>query len=198
MPRIAIYARISPGGRDSENQLIDLRQFVERKKSDDWVLVHEYVDNLVSGKTSDRPQFKKMFEAANNREFDILLFWALDRLSREGVYETLQHLQKLSNNKIEWYSYKEEYLRSVGMFRDVVLSILACIAKQERIRISERTIVGMKRAKAEGKVIGRPKVDVNKLRVREDHKNGMSFGKIAKKYGIGVGTAFRICEFKVS
>ena len=81
----------------------------------------------------------------------MVLFWSLDRFSREGVLETLQHLQKLTSNGVEWYSYREEYLRSVGVFKEAVLAILAAIAKQERVRISERVQAGLSRAKAEGK-----------------------------------------------
>src|SRR5664279_411179 len=94
--RIALYARVSTRdkGQDHENQIRELREFVERKSSDGWVLAHVYVDRL-SGKTADRPAFRKMFDAASRREFDVVLFWSLDRLTREGVLETLQHLKIL-------------------------------------------------------------------------------------------------------
>jgi len=78
-----------------------------------------------------------MLEAASRKEYDMVLFWSLDRFSREGVLETLQHLKALTSHGVEWFSYREEYLRSIGPFRDAVLAILAAIAKQERVRLSE-------------------------------------------------------------
>jgi len=77
------------------------------------VLAQEYTDK-VSGKTDKRPAFQQMFADASRKQFDMILFWSLDRFSREGVLETLQHLQKLTSYGVEWFSFREEYLRSVG------------------------------------------------------------------------------------
>ena len=89
-----------------------------------------------------------MFEAASRREFDVLLFWSLDRLSREGTVETLNHLQRLTSYGVHWRSFTEQYLDSTGIFREAVIGILAAVAKQERVRISERVQAGLARASA--------------------------------------------------
>src|SRR5262245_11341550 len=101
--RIVVYARVSTKdkGQDHENQVRELREFVARKASDGWVLAHEYVDKA-SGKSSERPAFQKLFEGASRKQFDLVLFWSLDRFSREGVLETLQHLQRLSSQGVQW------------------------------------------------------------------------------------------------
>ena len=155
--KIAIYARVSTkdGRQDTENQLRQLRAFAETQG---WGVVHEYVDRA-SGKRGDREQFQKMFAAASRREFDCLLFWSLDRLSREGTVETLNHLQKLTNYGVNYRSFTEQYLDSTGMFKEAVIGILAAVAKQERVRLSERTVAGLERAKAQGRVGGRPKAE---------------------------------------
>lgn len=77
------------------------------------------------------------------RRFDLVLFWSLDRLSREGVSATLNHLERLTASGVEWRSFTEEYLDSTGLFKDAVIAILAVIAKQERIRRSERASVAI-------------------------------------------------------
>src|ERR1700692_3944789 len=155
--RTAIYARVSTkdGRQDTENQLRQLRAFAETQG---WTVVHEYVDRA-SGKRGDREQFQKMFADASRREFDILLFWSLDRLSREGTVETLNHLQRLTSCGVNYRSFTEQYLDSTGIFKEAVIGILAAVAKQERVRLSERTIAGLERAKAQGRVGGRPKAE---------------------------------------
>jgi DNA invertase Pin-like site-specific DNA recombinase len=108
-----------------------LRQFAATTQG--WTVAHEYVDHA-TGKHSDREQFQKLLHEASRRHFDIVLFWSLDRFSRAGVRETLNHLERLSSDGVGWRSFTEQYLDSCGIFKDAVLAILAVIAKQERVR----------------------------------------------------------------
>ena len=189
--RVAIYSRVSTRdkGQDVKNQLRQLRDFCFKQEG--WITVHEYVDR-VSGKHGDREQFQEMLAAASRREFDVVLFWALDRFSREGVYATLQHLQRLTSYGVGYRSFTEQYLDSCGLFKDAVISILATIAKQERIRLSERTIAGLERAKANGRVAGRPRVICNRDKVLALRQSGQSLGMIASKLGLTKTTVHRI------
>ena len=100
--RIALYARVSldNGEQDPENQLRELRAYCERRG---WTEATEYVDRA-TGKNADRVEFKRLFEDAHKRKFDLVCFWALDRFTREGVLETLQHLRRLTDYGIAWHS----------------------------------------------------------------------------------------------
>ena len=188
--RIAIYGRVSTKdkGQDTENQLLQLREFCSRQG---WIVTCEYVDR-VSGKHGDREQFQEMFAAASRREFDVVLFWALDRFSREGVFSTLQYLQRLTSYGVGYRSFTEQYLDSCGLFKDAVISILATIAKQERIRLSERTIAGLERARSRGRIAGRPRVICNRPMILELHRSGYSLGKIAAELKLTKTTVYRI------
>ena len=193
MLRIAVYARVSTSdkGQDTENQLRELRQFVANKAAEGWTLAGEYVDQA-SGKNANRPEFQRLFRDAAERRFDLVLFWSLDRFSREGVVETLQHLERLKANGVQWWSFKEEFLRSIGPFSDAVLAILACVAKQERVRLSERVKAGLDRARSQGKAVGRPKVVVDRAKVLELHQQGLSQWDISQKLGVSRASVGRI------
>jgi DNA invertase Pin-like site-specific DNA recombinase len=194
--RTAIYARVSTkdGRQDSENQLRQLRTFAA---SQNWTVVHEYVDKA-SGKRGDREQFQKMFGAASRREFDVLLFWSLDRLSREGTVETLNHLQRLTGYGVNYRSFTEQYLDSTGMFKEAVIGILAAVAKQERVRLSERTIAGLERAKAQGRIGGRPKAEDSEprlaARIGRLRAQGHSIRAIAAEVGKSPNTILRLLK----
>jgi DNA invertase Pin-like site-specific DNA recombinase len=178
--KVCLYGRVSTSKQDNENQLAQLRQFAA---SQGWTIVQEYCDE-VTGSTSNRPAFKAMFLAASQRQFDCVLFWALDRLSREGALETLQHLQKLTGYGVAWRSFTEQYLDSTGIFRDAVISILAVVAKQERVRRSERTKAGLERARSKGKKLGRRRVVVDRERIAHLRSAGLSWDMISAQTGI--------------
>jgi DNA invertase Pin-like site-specific DNA recombinase len=189
---IAIYARISTIKQDNLNQLDQLRDFAATQG---WNISKEYVD-VATGKNGDREQFKALFDAASRREFELVLFWSLDRFSREGVLETLQYLQRLTAYGVGYRSFTEQYLDSCGMFRDAVISILAVIAKQERVRLSERTLAGLAVARARGRVGGRPRLQCDRRKVMKLHAAGNSLGSIAKQLRLTKTTVYRIVHAK--
>jgi DNA invertase Pin-like site-specific DNA recombinase len=191
---VALYARVSTkdGRQDTENQLLQLRDYCKKQ---DWQIAAEYLDHE-SGGHSRRPQFQRMFVDARARKFDLLLFWSLDRLSREGVLATLGHLERLTAAGVDWRSFTEEYLDSTGQFKDAVIAILAVIAKQERIRRSERASAAIARLRRQGKTdhLGRKrKVTGAKLEtVRQLHAEGLSLRMIAMKVRVSPMTVHRI------
>lgn len=193
--RVSLYARVSTKdkGQDTENQLSQLRQYAGAMG---WQIVSEFVDHE-SGSKSDREQLQEMFKSASQRQFDVLLFWSLDRLSREGVLPTLQYLNRLTGYGIGWRSFTEQYLDSTGMFRDAVISILAVIAKQERNRISERTKAGLERARAKGKQLGRPRNNLTASEIKQLLADGSNRKQIAQKNKCSLATISRVLKAAV-
>ena len=190
---VALYARVSTkeGRQDTENQLIALREYCRKQG---WQITGEYIDHETGG-TSKRPHFQRMFSDARTRKFDLVLFWSLDRLSREGVSATLGHLERLTRSGVGWRSFSEEYLDSTGVFRDAVIAILAVIAKQERIRRSERASAAIARLRRQGKTdrLGRRRkvVGAKLERVQVLHEEGLSLRQIALKMRVSVMTVQR-------
>ncbi len=192
----AIYARVSTadGRQEAENQLVQLRQFAGTQG---WGIVREYVDHE-SGSRSDRIEFRRLFDDASRREFDVVLFWSLDRFTREGSLETLQYLSQLGSYGVSFRSFTEAYLDSCGFFKDAIIAILGAIAKQERARISERVRAGLDRAKQHGtrsgNPIGRPRVIFRRDEALDLREQGWSWSKIARRLGVGITTVRRACE----
>ena len=187
--RIAIYGRVSTDKQDNENQLLQLREFATKQ---DWSIFSEYVDTE-SGSTAARPAFQRMLKDASQRKFDMVLFWSLDRLSREGVLPTLKHLETLTSYGIGWRSFTEQFFDSCGVFKDAIISIMATLAKQERVKRSERTRAGLARVRASGRILGRPKsihrhsADIVRLRAE-----GLSLRAIGRQLGISDGSVRRL------
>ena len=185
MKTIGVYARVSTDKQETANQLLQLREFAGKQG---WEIVAEYVDTVSGSGKLKRSQFDKMMLAASQKQFDLLLFWKLDRLSREGVRMTLTYLERLDTWGVAWRSYMEPYLDSCGAMKDVVLSIMACMAQQERISISERTKAGLRRAVKDGKVLGRRPVMVDLVLAKKMKKEGMGLRGIAAKLDCSVNT----------
>lgn len=197
--KCAIYARVSTRDKqETLNQLAQLREFCRRQG---WQLVIPEYINHETGSISTRDEFQKMLLHASQRKFDVLLFWALDRLTREGTLATLQYLERLTSYQVGYKSFTEPYLDSCGTFRDVVVSLLATMAKQERIRMGERVRAGIAQARRAGKRLGRPPLrvltaeDIARLR-KERARTKAPFRTLATKYGLSVWTVHKLCSGK--
>jgi DNA invertase Pin-like site-specific DNA recombinase len=190
--RAAYYLRISTEEQELDNQRREIMPFIERRG---WKLVHSFEDVMSGRKTEkDRPGFAAMLKAAHQRKFDTLVFWALDRLTREGTRATLNYLQRLESKGVGYVSYQEQWLDSTGPFKDVMISLFATLAKQERARTSERTIAGLTVARAKGKRLGRPPLPQETIRtvLSLSQHAGMGARKIAKRTGFPLGTVSAI------
>ena len=180
--RVAIYARVSTDdrGQDPLNQQLQLREFASRHG---WIVVREYMDQA-SAASSEREGFKRLWVDIARRRFDLLLFWSLDRFTREGTFKTLFYLKRLSDAGVAFKSYSEPYIDSLGVFSDAIVGIIAAIAQQERQRISERTKAGLARVKKQGKRLGRPRLQIDLADVKRLQGMGKSLRAIAKEIGV--------------
>ena len=153
--KIGIYARVSKNdeSQDPLNQINPLRDYAKALGGE---VVEEYVD-MASGGSSDRESFIRMLSDADKHRFDLLLIWALDRFSREGISNTIGYLERFKRNNIAIKSLQESWLdtRDEGLGQ-LLLAIFSWVAQQERKRIVERTRAGLERAKRQGKKLGRP------------------------------------------
>ena len=181
----AIYARVSTRdkGQDTENQLKQLRKYA---KVQNWT-VAEYVDHE-TGKHADRPEFQRMFDTATRREINMVLVWSLDRFTREGVAETFMHIRTLLNHGVQFESLTEPHFRTTGPAGELMIAIAAWIAKQERIRISERTLAGLAVAREQGRIGGRRMHIFPRDRAAALRAEGKSWRVIAAELGVPVMT----------
>jgi DNA invertase Pin-like site-specific DNA recombinase len=157
-------------------------------------IVGEYVDHKSGRKGSDRrKQFAKLFEDASRRKFDCVLFWALDRFSREGLAATVSHLQRLASFGVSFHSFTEQYLASDNaMVRDILLAVMSSLARVEAQKIGERTKAGMARARAAGKHVGRPRLSQAAINaIDKCAASGFSPYKIAKDLRIDRKTVLK-------
>jgi len=156
--RVAIYLRVSKddGSQETDNQLIQLRGFCERWENHE--LVAEFVDRESGTRgRRERRDFDRVFADAARRRFDVLLFWALDRFSREGIRKTIAYLERLDACGVAFKSYTEPFLDTDNeLITHIVLGVTSYYAQQKALRISDRTKAGLERARRNGKVLGRP------------------------------------------
>jgi DNA invertase Pin-like site-specific DNA recombinase len=187
--RVAIYARVSTDdkGQDPENQLRELRAW---SMNSGHVIAGEYVEHESGRKGADkRRQFATLFDDAAKRKFDMVLFWALDRFSREGMAQTIAHLQRLTSYGVSFHSYSEPHLATDNeLVRNILLALLSGEGRGQKI--SERTKAGMARAKAKGARIGRPRLDADlRQKIAQRAAKGETAYAIARALGIDRHTA---------
>ncbi len=192
--RVALYSRISTDKQETENQAVQLREFAAKQG---WEIVREYTDTASGGK-ADRDGLKQMFTDASKRQFDLVLFWALDRLSREGVLETLRYLERLTSYGVGYRSYTEQFFDSCGVFRDAIIAVMATLAKQERIKRSERTKAGLMTARNRGKRLGRPRKALHSGQIEMMRSAGASYRKIAQALSLSHTAVMNVCKQNVS
>jgi DNA invertase Pin-like site-specific DNA recombinase len=184
--RAAIYARVSTGDQHLETQLLDLREMAKQRG---YEIVHEFTD-IISGSKSRRPGLDQLMADARRHRFDIVLVAAFDRVAR-SVRHFLEVLDELSHLNIEFISLRENIDTGGALGRAMVV-IVGAIAELEKSLIVERVRAGMRRAKLEGRRIGRAPLNIDRQQVVADRRSGMSLTEVAKKYRISRATVCRL------
>lgn len=198
--RAAIYARVSTSKQEAENQLRELRGFCERRG---WSLVREFTDEAVRGRADHKPQLEAMLDAAHRREFDVVVFWSLDRLTRKGPDDAAAILGRIQASGCDFISYREGALTSLGPWGRVVIDILAIVANFESTRMGERIKAGIAERRAEAEKAGETFLwgQARKSKLREDPElpskvkalrdGGRSWSQIAATLRLPLGTCRR-------
>jgi DNA invertase Pin-like site-specific DNA recombinase len=184
--RAALYCRISTGDQHLETQLLDLREMAKQRG---YEVVREFTD-IISGSKSRRPGLDQLMADARRHRFDIVLVAAFDRIAR-NVRHFLDVLDELNQLGIEFVS-KRENIDTSGPLGRAMLTIVGAIAELERDLIRERILGGMRRAKLEGRRIGRAPLNIDRVAVVRDRLSGMSLTDVAKKYHVSRATVCRL------
>ena len=186
--RVAVYARVSTAnnGQDPSMQTRELREYCERRG---WVVVTEYVDVGISGAKEKRPELDRLMADAHRRPFDAVVVWKFDRFAR-SVSHLLRALENFKALGIEFVSLSEQVDTSTPTGK-MVFTVLGAVAELERSLIAERVRAGLRNARAKGKRLGRPRVEVDLARIDHLRGQGYSWGAVAREMGIGEGTVRR-------
>ena len=167
--RVAIYARVSTSDQSTESQLLDLRRYVRERG---WTLFKEYTDNGVSGTKDSRPALNELMDAAKKRRFDTVLVWRFDRFARSTKHLILA-LEEFRNLGIDFISYQEN-IDTSSPLGSAIFTIISAVAQLERDIIAERVKAGLRRARENGKKLGRPRVSVDMGQVKALRSQGYS------------------------
>ncbi len=184
MKTVALYARVSTvNGQDPETQLVALRQYAQARR---LKVYREYVDVGVSGSKDRRPALNELMKDSHQRHFDGVLVARFDRFAR-STRHLVMALDEFNALGVHFISLNESIDTSTPMGK-MVFTVIGAVAELERSLIQERVVMGIQRAKKQGKQLGRPRVYVDITKAYRLQAQGLSMRKIAKRLGIGLGT----------
>ena len=186
MKKAALYCRVSTGDQHLETQLLDLRELAKQRGLE---VVREYTD-VISGAKSKRAGLDQLMTDARRHRFDVVLVAAFDRIAR-NVRHFLEVLDELSHLNIQFISLREN-IDTGGPLGRAMLTIIGAISELERSLIVERVKSGMRRAKLEGRRIGRTPLNINREEVVSDRRSGMSLTQVAMKHRISRASVCRL------
>ncbi len=189
MKRAALYVRVSTPDQHVESQLYDLRELAAQRG---FEVIHEYEDRGVCGKKARRPGLDALMADARRKKFSVVLVAAFDRIAR-STRNFLQVVDELDSLGIEFISRREGVATGDAMGR-LFVTIISAIAELERSLVVERVKSGMRRARLEGRQIGRARLNVNREQVLQDRRSGMSLTEVANKHRISRASVCRLMK----
>ena len=187
--KAAIYARVSTPDQHLETQLYDLRKLAAQRG---FEIVREYCDRGISGSKAKRPGLDAMMQDSRRGEFSVVLVAAFDRIAR-STKNFLAVIDELNSLSVEFVSAREAIDTSGPMGR-MFLTMVGSIAELERSLIVERIKAGMRRAKIEGRRLGRAPLDVDRAAIVHDRLSGMSLTQTAKRHKVSRATVVRLAK----
>lgn len=189
MKKAAIYARVSTTDQHVEGQVYDLRALAAQRGLQ---IVREYTDCGVSGTKARRPGLDALMADARQRKFSVVLVAAFDRLARSTKH-FLEVIDTFNSLEIEFISAREGIDSSSPMGRFFTI-LVGCMAEAEKCMLVERIKSGMRRAKMEGKRLGRAPLRVNRAALLRDRERGLSLNQLAKAHGISKASVCRVLK----
>jgi DNA invertase Pin-like site-specific DNA recombinase len=186
MKRAALYLRVSTVDQHPETQLHDLRQMATQRG---YHIVTEFTDRI-SGTKAKRPGLDQLMTGARRGQFDVVLVWASDRIAR-SVRHFLDVLDELNRLNVEFVSFREQ-IDTGGPLGRALVVIIGAVAELERNLIIERVRAGMRRARLEGRHIGRNPLELDNEAICRDRARGHSLRAIAKHHRVSTATIQRV------
>jgi len=188
--RAALYLRVSTDGQTTTNQQAELENVARRSG---WEVVEVYRDHGISGAKgrTGRPAFDRLCKDATRRKFDLIAAWSVDRLGR-SLQDLVHFLNEVRALGIDLYLHQQAVDTTTPAGK-ALFQMMGVFAEFERAMIQERVKAGLKRAVAQGKRLGRPKVAEGlERKARTQLEKGIGILKVAKSLGLGTGTVARI------
>ncbi|HEY1888566.1 MAG TPA: recombinase family protein [Roseiarcus sp.] len=189
--RVAIYSRVSSDRQTTENQERELQAIAGRLG---WIVVKVYRDQGISGSKGreGRPAFDALCKDASRRQFDLIAAWSVDRLGR-SLQDLVGFLTEIHALGVNLFLHQQG-IDTTTPAGKALFQMMGVFAEFERAMIQDRVRAGLERAKAQGKVLGRPSTDAGKVEaIKADLKaGGVGIIKLAKLHGVGTGTVQRI------
>lgn len=184
--RVALYARVSTADQNCSLQLRELREYASRRG---WTISDEYIDEGVSGTKASRPELNRLLDDARQRRIDVICTWKIDRVAR-SLAHLVQVVQELDSIGVVFIAVTQNIsTEASNPMAKLLLHLMGAFAEFERSLIVERTMAGVRAARAKGKLPGRPRRVFRRdevIRLRDEER--LSWRAISTMLGVPVMT----------